>query len=529
MKKKKIGVSIFIIGLLLTTSIASVNAVHCCPPPIDTDVFDMELSEVHYALPTADVYVDDDAPPEWYDETHVKTINEGMEVAEDGDTIYVFNGTYYENLIIDKSIDLIGENRKGTIIAASGIRPIIDIDSSFITIKGFTIENASQDSITRGIKIIGENYHLMNIHISECIVRHHFRAILIYNVSNISITNCHIYNNTCESINIYSSDKNIYNSDNIMINKCTIHDNGIDIGGGFIVSGGIDIYSQGFRHSNISITECNIYDNIGVGIWLEGADNIDVSQTTIYNNTWTGIYLLKVKDGEIYQNNLYGHSLNGIHVAYSFSNINIYENTISNNGNGEKFDGGILLGVSNYIIVYNNTIISNNGDGLFLGYSCNNIITMNNITNNNCGIEIDEYSTDNSIYYNNFKNNSGILIGGNAKDKGSNIWDDGDAMGNYWDDYIGIDFNGDGIGDRPYIIPPILSGNKDRYPLMGPWPDPYPYSNNLASQNSKNQQSTPQSHPLPNQQSSSQQPSTIFNNPSGQAMKAVKISQTTNR
>jgi len=69
---KKIIVSILIMGLLLTTSIVSVNAKTCRPY----------------------IYVDDDALPEWYDETHVKTINGGMEVAEDGDTVYVFSGTY---------------------------------------------------------------------------------------------------------------------------------------------------------------------------------------------------------------------------------------------------------------------------------------------------------------------------------------------------------------------------------------------------------------------------------------------------
>ncbi len=40
------------------------------------------------------IYVDDDAPPEWYDSTHVRTIQEGIDVAFEGDTVYVFNGIY---------------------------------------------------------------------------------------------------------------------------------------------------------------------------------------------------------------------------------------------------------------------------------------------------------------------------------------------------------------------------------------------------------------------------------------------------
>ena len=51
-----------------------------------------------------------------------------------------------------------------------------------------------------------------------------------------------------------------------------------------------------------------------------------------------------------------------------------------------------------------------------------------------------------------------------AQDWGTgNLWDNG-AVGNYWDDYSGIDGNGDNIGDTPYVF----SNNQDDYPLMVP-------------------------------------------------------------
>jgi hypothetical protein len=43
-------------------------------------------------------------------------------------------------------------------------------------------------------------------------------------------------------------------------------------------------------------------------------------------------------------------------------------------------------------------------------------------------------------------------------------WDNS-TLGNYWDDYSGLDDNQDGIGDTPYIID---ENNKDNYPLMNP-------------------------------------------------------------
>jgi hypothetical protein len=57
--------------------------------------------------PLYDVYVDDDADPGWYDATHVRTIQEGIDNATAGDTVFVYNGTYYENVVVDKTLDLI--------------------------------------------------------------------------------------------------------------------------------------------------------------------------------------------------------------------------------------------------------------------------------------------------------------------------------------------------------------------------------------------------------------------------------------
>jgi hypothetical protein len=71
----------------------------------------------------------------------------------------------------------------------------------------------------------------------------------------------------------------------------------------------------------------------------------------------------------------------------------------------------------------------------------------------------------------------------------ANIWDKGyPSGGNYWSDYEGVDADGDGIGDTPYVIlsvsykfdetpnpgPPVPifgepdGNNVDSYPLMAP-------------------------------------------------------------
>ena len=76
-------------------------------------------------------------------------------------------------------------------------------------------------------------------------------------------------------------------------------------------------------------------------------------------------------------------------------------------------------------------------------------------------------ANNNIVYHNMFIKSTNQ----HAIDVASNLWDSG-SVGNYWDDYTGIDADGDGIGDTPYYI----SGGdtKDNYPLMEPLIDNTP-------------------------------------------------------
>ena len=51
----------------------------------------------------------------------------------------------------------------------------------------------------------------------------------------------------------------------------------------------------------------------------------------------------------------------------------------------------------------------------------------------------------------------------NARDVTNNRWYI-NSIGNYWDDYVGVDKDDDGIGDAPYNI--SGGNNQDIYPRM---------------------------------------------------------------
>lgn len=68
-------------------------------------------------------------------------IQDAINAATDGDTIFVYNGTYYENVVVDKSINLVGEDRITTIIDGGGHDDVVLVDTNHAQIMNFTITN----------------------------------------------------------------------------------------------------------------------------------------------------------------------------------------------------------------------------------------------------------------------------------------------------------------------------------------------------------------------------------------------------
>ena len=57
-------------------------------------------------------------------------IQHAIDNASDGDTVFVYNGTYYENVVVDKSIQLIGEDKNTTIIDGGGNDDVVHVSNN---------------------------------------------------------------------------------------------------------------------------------------------------------------------------------------------------------------------------------------------------------------------------------------------------------------------------------------------------------------------------------------------------------------
>ena len=86
------------------------------------------------------IYVDDDGTADFI------SIQDAINASNDDDFIYVSKGTYYESLTINKSINLIGEDKNTTIISgryADGIYPLISLEADNCSIQKFTFTNGT--------------------------------------------------------------------------------------------------------------------------------------------------------------------------------------------------------------------------------------------------------------------------------------------------------------------------------------------------------------------------------------------------
>ena len=215
---------------------------------------------------------------------------------------------------------------------------------------------------------------------------------------------------------------------------------------------GSAIFCQGInntiRRNNVSSAAASVDGSIR----LEGSSNT-VSDNRI--ESWFPIVLDRADLNKVEKNNITGPP----NQSYGGS------------------EGIALFSQCSNNMIFGNNITGFAGQAVRTVFSCaSNTFYGNYMANNGFAVVLQEGALNNKFYGNTFTVDSCNV---SVSDAESNFWDNG-TLGNYWGDYTGVDSNGDGIGDSPYVLNGFRwdtdfggfvasPAGQDNYPLMNPY------------------------------------------------------------
>jgi parallel beta-helix repeat protein len=143
-----------------------------------------------------------------------KNITSGLAHALASDTIYVYNGTYREQVIIDKPVSITGDDKYNTIIDGNKIGNVVKITASNVNVTHFTIQNSLSVYEFSGIRL--ENSTGNNI--SYNIIINNYEGIWLENSSqNTFVENT--FSNSSEGIYLVDSSNNTFIGNKISNNE----------------------------------------------------------------------------------------------------------------------------------------------------------------------------------------------------------------------------------------------------------------------------------------------------------------------
>jgi len=396
------------------------------------------------------------------------TVQAAINNATPGDTIFVHQGIYHENIVVNKSISIIGENKNKTMIDGGGSGVVVRIVADNVSLSGFTIQNSGEEAFESGILIqsnfnnisgnIIEKNGLTGVYLNNSFGSLLFENIitdnggdgvfLVYSSNNILFNNVVARNNG--GVRLYSSDEN-----NISRNVVT-HDL---LGGIYlfysshnVLFGNVIRYNKEYGlnldySSNINM----IVDNFIAGNFKYGLVLGSVSGNILRNNNMTGNqfnfhavlarpnlpdYLNDIDPSNLVDGKEIHYIINGknLVINYTFypnigylalvnsTGITVKGLNFAGNGqalllaftshstlknlNASNNNHGVQLCSSSYITIRNCTITNNSADGITVDHSSlNNIVTCNVITRNDLGIRAVHSSKNNIISRNTLVNN----------------------------------------------------------------------------------------------------------------------------
>ena len=347
------------------------------------------------------------------------TIQSAVDAASTGDLIIVHNGTYNEDVLVDKTLEIAGEKANRTTVRGTGAGNTMEVTADDCNISGLTFKGSWKgDNWIGGLALSGEN---AKVH--DCVFTNNNMGLVVNHSSGHKVYDCELYENDLHGVFLGGGDNK---GEKCRFDRVNSHHNG---GSGFAF----------FVASDNKFYECNADYNGGDGWNIFDSELEYIRFCTANHNDRSGFDIFEPFDANcLFDNEILGNGANGILFT----------------GEGKQF-------------IHNNTIAENKGRGIMIENNANSEgradIFSNLIINNSMwAIEITPGPSGSSIAYTDIINNNPSGTPQVSDNGSNNDWDDS-AIGNFWSDWTTPDSNSDGIVDNPYNVAGTAS-SKDNYP-----------------------------------------------------------------
>lgn len=281
------------------------------------------------------------------------SIQDAINAANSGDTIFVFNGTY-NHIIINKKIKLVGEDKYKTIIDGKQSTDTVHIKSDQVEISGFTITNSSREKwYHAGIRL-----NSSNIEIKNNIIKNNMLGVFGKRVENVVVYHNNFINDSL-TFSLYDMEEEPVVFSEKYFNHFVQFNT---------VNGKPLIYLKNQKNINIPNDAGQV-----IAVSCQGLKIQDM----VLDHTDYGCMLVNCNRC-IIKNTSISHCDGMLWLIHSSGN------TIENNNISDNYEGICVDRDSSYNIINNNMISKNEIFGIIIEeYSHNNKIVNNDFIKNN--------------------------------------------------------------------------------------------------------------------------------------------------
>ena len=328
------------------------------------------------------------------------TIALALESAADGATILVDDGSYSENLVVDKSVTIESVNGyQSTSVVSSTTGNVFLVNAPNVVIKGFDVYGAT--TYGRAGIYFNEGAHNGKALDNRCGYDNAHR-----NHSGIRIVksdNVEIAGTICQVTGLYGIRAEFTNGSKIVNNVVEqqsfegiylVDSNNNEITGNTVSGNRTGVSLRKSNFNSVLNNVCS--DNNENGILVHQGDTNSITSNTCDNNDEVGIYFTESNSNTLVSNQASLNGFSGI-VFYKSDQAAIEQNVCNSNSSY-----GLYLNNSDLATVQDNTCNLNSSRGLRLNFANQNTITGNEFNFQRFGVEFNS-SNDNVFVGNTVK------------------------------------------------------------------------------------------------------------------------------